>query len=267
MFVVGVARSGTTLLRWMLEEHPRIAIPIESHWIVELARRRRRWSPKRQEEVLAEVLSNPKYRRWWMSEHEVRTAVRDQPSSYSGLVAAVFSVYAARRGKPRWGDKTPWYVRHLELLDELFPNAVFVHIIRDGRDVAASLAEMGERRSIAGAANYWRVAVNDARSAGLRIGPGRYCEIRLEDLIARPDATLRRVCTALGETYTPQMLSYTRRASALEEYDAGSRWWYRHLARPPTPGLRDWRSGLSASERRRAEAICAPLLEELGYGH
>jgi hypothetical protein len=263
VFVVGVARSGTTLLRWMLESHPRIAIPAESHWIVELADRRRGWSAQRQEEVLTEVLTNPKYRRWWMSEAEMRAAAGTLQPSYAALVATVFGLYARETGKARWGDKTPWYLRHLDLLNELFPDAVFVHIIRDGRYVAASLAE-GGGRDIVGAACYWRDAVRTGRSVGRRIGDARYCEILLDDLISQPQATLKRVCAAIGETYTPRMLDYPRRAWTLEQYDPKSHWRLRHLAKPPTPGLRDWRAGVSLVDRRKVEAICRSLLDELG---
>jgi hypothetical protein len=266
LFVIGVARSGTTLLRWMLEEHPRIAIPEESHWIVDLADCRDSWTPQRQEQVLTEVLTNPKYRRWWMSEHEVRVAVCDRaPPSYSALVAAVFGVYARRQGKPRWGDKTPWYAMHIDLLDELFPEAVFVHIVRDGREVAASLAEVGDRDPIE-AAQYWRKVVSRARDAGTRLGAARFCHIRLEDLIAEPEKTLRRVCAVVGETYTPGMLDYPQRAIGTFKYlEPKYRRTHRHLDKPPTPGLRDWRAGLSRSDCDKVEVVCGPLLEQLGY--
>lgn len=263
-FIVGVARSGTTLLRWMLEEHPNLAIPIESHWIVDLAGFRTDWNRDRQAQVVASLLNDPKYRRSWMSEAALQALAVEPLPSYAHLVEAVFGLYAAARGKPRWGDKTPWYVEHIGLLHELFPAAVFLHLIRDGREVAASLLEMGERPSAAIAAAYWCKAVRSAQNAGTQLGRC-YCELRLEDLIAAPESTLRRACGALGEVYTPTMLDYPRRASELERYDPRHRQLLRHLAKPPTPGLRDWRAGLSESECAELNAICLPLLRELGY--
>src|SRR5688500_7256501 len=79
IFVVGVARSGTTLLRWMLTEHPRIAIPVESHFIVDFAPAREDWGPRRQEEVLAQLLGDPKYHRSWMVEADLRAALEERP--------------------------------------------------------------------------------------------------------------------------------------------------------------------------------------------
>lgn len=266
-FVVGVARSGTTLLRWMLNEHPRLTIPQESHWVVDLAPLREPWSPRSPDAVLDRLLTTDRYRAEWMDEAVVRAAVRDRcPSSYPELVSAVFGVYADQRGKPRWGDKTPWYVNHIGLLAELFPQAPFVHIIRDGREVAASLMETGWHKGpIATAADYWRESVSGAREAGRALGPDRYCEIQLEHLIAEPERVLRRVCATLGETYTSRLLDYPKRAAVLANYAPRYQRWLRHLAKPPTPGLRDWRIGLSGSEREQVEAGCGALLEQLGY--
>jgi Sulfotransferase family len=143
---------------------------------------------------------------------------------------------------------------------------VFVHIIRDGREVAASLAELGERDSIEVAASYWRDAVRRARRAGMTVGPRRYCEVRLEELISQPQTTLKRVCAAVGEAYDPGMLDYPRRgAETLRYIEPRYRRTHRHLDKPPTSGLRDWRGGLSCSRCREVDAICRPLLEELGY--
>jgi hypothetical protein len=265
IFVVGVARSGTTLLRWMLTEHPRIAIPVESHFIVDLAPAREDWGPRRQEEVLARLLADPKYHRPWMVEADLRAALEQRrPAGYAEFVDVVYRLYADTQGKPRWGDKTPWYVRHVDLLADLFGDAVFVHIVRDGREVAASLIEAGwSRGPIASAARYWRRGVTSARASGSRLGPQRYFELHLADLIAEPEATLRRVCAAIGEDYTPRMLGYPRRAPEMASWAPRYQRWLRHLAKPPTPGLRDWRAGLSPADRAEVEAICRPLVDEL----
>src|SRR6476661_436967 len=125
----------------MLREHPRLAIPPEAPWVVEVAPRRRRWSRKRRAKVLEQILRHPRYSDWCLSEEKVRALVEERkPSTYNELVGLLFGAYALREDKPRWGDKTPENVLHVELLARLFPGAVFVHVIRDGREVAASLA-------------------------------------------------------------------------------------------------------------------------------
>jgi hypothetical protein len=266
-FVVGCPRSGTTLVRWMLREHPRLAVPPEAPWLVEFAPRRRRWSKKRQERLLDEILRHHTFAYWALTEEAARAAVaRRQPSNYAELVATLFEAHAERQGKPRWGNKTPENVLHIEFLDGLFPNAVFVHVIRDGREVAASLEEQGwSSPGLVGKAHWWRDLVTAGRRAGQGLGPARYCEIRIEDLIADPQDVLQRVCAAIGESYTPRMLEYTRRGGELDSWEESARRSHQHLGKPPTPGLRDWEAGVSADERDEVERICRPLLTELGY--
>ena len=174
----------------------------------------------------------------------------------------------AVQAKPRWGDKTPGYVEHLPHLAALFPTATFVHLIRDGRDVATSLAEWpwGPASPVAGAF-WWRRKVRAGRRAGARLGPGRYLELRLEDLIQDPESELRRLCTFIGEEFEPAMLEY--QGSAAEwmrrPQETLMAFTHPHLTKPPTAGLRDWRRGLTDGHQQAIEAACAPLLRELGY--
>jgi hypothetical protein len=251
----------------MLQEHPRLAIPPEAQWLVEVAPRRGRWSQDRRAQVLDEIVRHRKYADWPLTEAAARAAVeRRRPSSYAELVAALFAAYAGRQGKPRWGDKTPENVLHLEFLSRLFPQSVFIHVIRDGREVAASLADQVWASSgLVGKAHWWHDCVTAGRRAGQRLGRTRYCEVRLEDLADDPEGVLRRVCAAIGESYTAQMLEYTRRSGEMDSWTPESRRSNQHLGKPPTAGLRDWRAGVSLDEQAAVNRICRPLLRELGY--
>jgi Sulfotransferase family len=260
-FVVGCARSGTTLLRTMLDGHPQLAVPPESHFVVGLSPRW--WRPGRRP-TLDDVLAHPKVRAWDVDPVMLRArAEAADARAYPALVDAVFSAYAAEHGKARWGDKTPGYVSYLPDLARLFPEARFVHLVRDGREVAASLAEWdwGARTAVSGAF-WWAHKVRVGRRDGARLGPDRYLELRLEDLLADPEATLRRLCAFLGEEFAPAMLGYPERMAA-----AGGpvRRQERHLVRPPTPGLRDWRDGLSSRDQAAVEEVCRPMLAAFGY--
>ena len=130
-------------------------------------------------------------------------------------IAAVFAAYAAQRGKPRWGDKTPLYMQHLDLLDRLFPDARFVHPIRDGRDAALSFLAVppglmtegwGHPRDAAGFACQWAIEVRAARRLGARVGADRYLEVRYEELVADPDTVLRAVCAFAELEFLPRPL-------------------------------------------------------------
>src|SRR4029078_11008323 len=138
-------------------------------------------------------------------------------------IAAVFEAYAAERGKARWGDKTPLYMQYLPLLERLFPRALYVHLIRDGRDAATSFLEVpevimtaawGHPHDAAGFAAQWATEVRAARALGARAGSARYLELRYEALVAAPGAELRRACAFAGLEYDDGMLGYVGRTDS-----------------------------------------------------
>src|SRR5262245_8603807 len=110
-------------MRVMLDSHPRIAVPRETHFVVRLAIRNRRHPV-----TVDDIIDNPRFSELGLAPEVVREAVaRDQPADYPALVASVFGAYAAAHGKPRWGDKTPGYLAYMPLLLEMYPDARFVH--------------------------------------------------------------------------------------------------------------------------------------------
>jgi hypothetical protein len=183
-------------------------------------------------------------------------------------IAAIFEAYALEAGKPRWGDKTPMYMRHLPLLERLFPEAQYVHLIRDGRDAAASFVRMPEGtftrtwahpESPAEFACLWRTEVEAARELGRRVGRTRYLEARYEELVSDSDTTVRAVCAFAELPFEPGMLDYA------ETVDVSAKPHQQRLLQPPTAGVRDWRSELAREHTLEFEEIAGTLLEELGY--
>ena len=208
LIVLGVRRSGTTLLRVMLDRNPALAVPDESYFVPQLARRHR--GAVEPAAFLDDLRRLPTLVEWGLSPEVVAPHLR--PGMATGAaIAAVFEAYAAERGKPRWGDKTPLYMQHLPLLERLFPDALFVHLVRDGRDAALSFLSLptgimtegwGHPRDAAGFACQWATEVRAARALGARVGAARYLEIRYEGLVADPAAELRRVCDFAGSCST-----------------------------------------------------------------
>ena len=225
-------------------------MPPESHFIPRLAPRNRDTPFD-----LERILEHPQIRSWDVDADKVRaTAAEQHATSFAEAVDALFTTYARQEGKPRWGDKTPGYVEHLPQLASLFPTATFVHVIRDGREVATSLAELpwGPASPIAGAF-WWRRKVRSGRRSGARLGRHRYHELRLEDLVRDPEGELRRLCAFIGEEFDPAMLDYPQSADEWmrrpqETYMAFT---HPHLTKPPTAGLRDWRRGPQRSATRK----------------
>jgi Sulfotransferase family len=258
-FVVGCPRSGTTLVRTILDGHSRLSVPPESHFVVALARRGRRGAV-----TLDDIMAHSEFRAWNADAEVLRRWVdRAAPTSYRELVSAVFDWYAVSHGKNRWGDKTPGYVSYLPQLLSVFPDAQFVHVLRDGRDVVASLSEQvwGPERPVI-AALRWRRKVGAGRRAGARMATDRYIELKLEDLIIDPDTKVRELCDFLGEQFQPNMLEFAERARTLfaEDDEVTA-----HVREPLTTGLRDWRSGMSVREQGAVEALCHRQLVRLGY--
>ena len=198
LIVLGVRRSGTTLLRVMLDRNRALAVPDESYFVPQLARRHR--GRVDSAAFVDDLRRLPTLVEWGLSPDAV--ARRLHPGMTTGdAIAAVFEAYAGERGKARWGDKTPLYMQYLPLLERLFPRAVYVHLIRDGRDAATSFLEVpdgimtagwGHPRDAAGFATQWATEVRAARGLGARVGAARYLEVRYEALVAAPGEELRR---------------------------------------------------------------------------
>jgi Sulfotransferase family len=135
------------------------------------------------------------------------------PESYwwervAELFDRIHSDYAARRGKRRWADKTGRYALHIDILDKLFPDCQVVHVLRDGRDVVASHRQRFGYVAAVKATGKWPVYVRTARSAGGRLGAGRYHEVRYEELVTDTEATLRKLLEFLGEPWDDAVLDY-----------------------------------------------------------
>ena len=147
LIVLGVRRSGTTLLRVMLDRNRSLAVPDESYFVPQLARRHRgRVDPVAFVDDLRRL---PTLVEWGLSPDAVARRLRSGMTT-GDAIAAVFEAYAAERGKARWGDKTPLYMQYLPLLERLFPGALYIHLVRDGRDAATSFLEVPDGIMTAG---------------------------------------------------------------------------------------------------------------------
>ena len=221
--IVGSPRSGTTLLRFMLDSHPELAIPPETGFLKFGRNFRGRGDQLRQKFYRAIVDYADPHPSWadfeipaevfWAALNEINPF-----NIYEGY-RAFYRLYAHRHGKSRWGDKTPLYCLEMNVIRRVLPEARFIHIIRDGRDAALSLRQMwfSPGWTIETQAAYWRNCVLAARRAGM--GCADYLEIRYEDLILHARETLERVCSHIGFTYDDAMLNYyTRTPARLREH-------------------------------------------------
>ncbi|MEX1047626.1 MAG: sulfotransferase [Actinomycetota bacterium] len=267
VFIVGSGRSGTTMLRLMLDAHPLVAVPHESFfvpkWIEEwpqLARGGRldvdaALALARRDEHLEQMPVDP-------AEARRRLEALENPTAAEAL-DTVFRVYMESEGKETWGDKTPRNVTYVRKIARAFPRAKFVHLIRDGRDVWLSYkdADIGPD-DLRKASYHWRDRVTQGRRQGLPLGPSRYYEMWYERLVEDPERELREMCRFLGIDYDPAMPRFHERTP--RKY-ADPKPHQVNLRRGVTPGIRDWRSQMSAEDVRAYEAVAGPTLSAFGY--
>lgn len=274
VFIVGCPRSGTTLLQRIVDAHPEIAITPSVHWIRGYFRERKiRKQDPVTPELLSGLLENRRFARFRIPREALEKLVESGESvTYSKLLASIFDLYGKVEGKRLVGNKSATYVRRLPELHALWPEAKFVHIIRDGRDVCLSVINWRSAGSVAGhyatwvedpvstAALWWRRKVLLGQEGGKPLGPDLYYEVRYESLVAHPAEECAALCAFLGVPYDDAMLRFDERREGLDpDFER------RHPLMAITPGLRDWRSQLSAEDIERFEAAAGDLLDELGY--
>jgi len=263
VFLVGFPRSGTTLLDAMMSMHPRLAMTHEWRYIPELLQPRRDGTLRSAIDVIREAADMPMVGMQLVDVGEAERRVSSmEGASPADACRCLFELYAAAVGKPRWGDKTPRNLWHLDVLGTAFPDACFLHLVRDGREVAdANRDAPWGSRSLRYWSSQWATGVAAARAAGARLGD-RYFEIRYEQLVGDPKGTLQEVCAFIGEDFVDEQLAYQDAVAAYRDVLPAH---HHNLLKPPTPGLRDWRSRWTPRQRAAVEAIAGPVLDQLGY--
>ncbi|MEZ5061200.1 MAG: sulfotransferase [Solirubrobacterales bacterium] len=281
-FVVGLTRSGTTLLRMMLDAHRELAIPPETHFVPDVIKAVR--AEAGTDAVLAAFTDNRTWNDFGISTEEMRGRIEaDGGGGAAEVVRAFFTAYAERQGKERWGDKTPAYMLSIQRIGRTLPESRFIHLIRDGRDVALSQTAraLNEQPPPAEQAARWVKRIRKARDQAATLKGPRYVEARYEDLVREPEATLRRICEFVELPWDEGMLSYHERAAErLSEMAGELRQEGAHATqeagyrvdnhapttKPPDPSKLDkWRTQMSAEDLAAYEGVAGEMLGELGY--
>lgn len=274
IFLVGSQRSGTTLLRAMLTQSRSLHIPRETETIPAVSEYAadygqfnhayQRWFFIRDLQRSSATSRTDTFSAFDLSLEEAEAALlQAAPMDYAGAWRAIYTASAAKNGKARWGDKSPGYVMHVNWLANHFRDAVFVHIIRDPRDVVMSMRRAGWALSVRGAAQWWRMRVMAGMSAGREIGNRRYLEVRYEDLIRDPSRELKAICKKVSLAYEERMLRYFRDPFLVNE---GNRHLHMLLAEPVDPSRAyAWQREMPRRDVAEVETISADLMEKIGY--
>jgi hypothetical protein len=267
-FVLGAQRSGTTMLRLMLNSHPQLAVPHETVYVTQFYRNLQRYGDLALQAnvraLLSDIAAHPQVVKGRLIDDN-DAVLAQVPTTYAELIDAIMTCYAQAQGKQRWGDKTPYYTLDIDVLHNIFPHAKFIQIVRDGRDVALSQRKISWCSSNSfRLAEDWALKTTLCHKVGRVLGPDQYLELRYEELVRDPETVLRRICGFLGETFDAQMLHYHETATNVVPGES-LKWHLNSVRAPDASKVFAWKNAMPESERIIFEEIAGPTLEYFGY--
>ncbi len=271
LFIIGTERSGSNLLRVILNAHSGIAVPHPPHvmhWFGDLVDR---YGDLGDDSALARLvddvlaLLDTHIYPWEIAPTRDQVLAALPARSLYGVTAALYDLDLAHAGKRRWGCKSTFMVHHVDTVRAVHPGARFVWLVRDPRDVAAS-----SRKSVFSpfhpvlTARLWAEQQHAALDLEAALGPEVVLRVRYEDLLADSPGTLARICAFLGEAFEPAMLDFASTRAA-QKGAALSESWAKTAQPVQSSNSGKYRKDLSVTEIAQVEAVARPLMAELGY--
>jgi hypothetical protein len=278
LFIIGNPRSGTSLLRSLLNAHPGICIAPECGFLLWL---KPKWKDvplkdEKLEEFIQDVLRSRKFHTWNLSFMALKEELMQRSGfTFQAGAMAVYKAYARSKGKPEaWvGDKNNYYISHCGALLELWPSSTFIHIVRDVRDVTCSYRELAKKElkstfypnldtEPARIAEEW--LHNNREAMRVLDSSTQYFRVRYEDMVSDPTHTLKSLYEQIG--LAPQVdLSPTMHLTNLDEPQEFMDWKAK-LKEPVNNGsVGRFEQALSGPEIKEIEKIAGPLMAEFGY--
>ena len=284
-FILGNPRSGTSLLRIMLNAHPHIVAPPECGFLQWWHEKYQEWdrkdskNPNRVKEFVTDVMSSKKIETWDIKGLDIKECIAShRPSSYGELCLCV---YLAQASKSETNsntiksvvDKNNYYINHTEVLNKTWPEALYIHLIRDGRDVAASYLDLQDLESespyrpdltyeIEGIAREWSHNNQHIDSFLKSFSPNRSIRIKYENIIRDPETTLSDVVSFLGLTYSEEMMNYP---SHNDEPEATLDWKQNTLKEPDPSRIGRYKDQIEKSDINTFERMANESMIQFGY--
>jgi len=270
LFIIGTERSGSNLLRLVLDAHPHLFVPHPPHVMHFFGPLEARYGDLSRDPALrrlaADVLRlvEGHIHRWDFVPSVDDVVARAPTRDLFGVTAGLYEAARHHAGKPRWGNKSTFMVHHAERVLRAYPAARFLWLVRDPRDVAVS-----SRESVFSPFHPLRTATLWARqqAEGARLErdrPDHVLRVHYEALVGDPTATVARICAFLGEEPDPAMLAFHRRPAAKRSAGLSESW-----ARTGQPIMANrvgrWEGALSARELAQVEVTAAEPMRLLGY--
>ncbi len=269
-FIVGTGRSGTTLLQAMLSCHPRLHIPPETQFFSRFDPALQFADPLHPAETgryHAAITADPWWRELGLPESALSDALAQGHRSSRDLFLWLLRALSPDNTKPRIAEKTPHHEKYAKRIIELFPDAQFIHVVRDPRDTVASLRkeDWWRDKSVLMTARHCRRVYERMQQIDHALGPRRSHRVRYESLVSDPEAELRRLCTFLGEDFDPRMLQHDQRPDT--GFTPTEAAWKQLTTKPIDPTRHGrYRELLTDREIDTVErAVTPPVMANLGY--
>lgn len=273
IFMIGTQRSGSNLLRLMLNEQPGIVAPHPPHVLQRLMPLMPNYGDLGRNEnfsllvddVCRLVELNPvPWEGVTLNRADILGRCRDR--SLAAVFGAVYDALAEARGARTWCCKSLANIVYLDEIERCFGRAAkYIYLHRDGRDVAVSF-----RKAVVGEKHYYFIAKEWAETQRLalrlreRIGRRRFFSVAYEDIVAKPMKTMRALCRFLGKRFTPAMLEFYKSDEAKRA--AGSSDLWTNVARPlMTDNTKKFLREASAEDVRIFESVAGDVLDALGH--
>ncbi|RLF27775.1 MAG: hypothetical protein DRN08_01535 [Thermoplasmata archaeon] len=260
IFIIGCPRSGTTLVRVILDSHPNICCGPETHMFRDIEKFRKnilhRWNMLQPYGVDKKAI-NQKLKEFFLLFTEN---------------------YVSTKKKKRWAEKTPDHIFYVDLIDELFPDCQFINVIRDGRDVVCSYKERWGRKTFFNAIKTWNKTINLTLIYRKKFDKKRYMEIRYEDLISNPEMETRKMMKFIGEEWTPVLLEHHKiehdfwfkqhgKTQGHTSHDSREKHPMRHTPSQPifSSSVGRWKKKLNLIEKILVNILLRENLIKMGY--
>jgi hypothetical protein len=270
-FIVGVGRSGTTLLQGMLNAHPLITLPPESHffreYVVDEIKNQKAKRPDL--DRITEIFLNDTYlARLKLDIRKIMDPYYrgEKGFSYRALFLEVLEEYAKFQKKSIVGEKDPSNSHYITEIHEAYPNAIIVHVIRDPRDIILSRLKTVPRRK----ASFWRYIFNNqmtlknALQFGRSLPDSLYIEVFYENLVSEPQRTLKKICDKLNLPFHEAMLQFYKNSKDIVSEDEMA--WKKNVLKPlMADNIRKWEKGLTMWQVIAIERIFKNEMVRLGY--
>lgn len=268
IFIVGIPRSGTTLIRAMLSSHPRITISPETHYLSIWMRRLGHLDvgcPQGFEAFWREFVQTDQFSHLDIDPDTTRTRILGYgPVTHRTIFTGLMEGFAGKMGKPRWGEKTPRHYLHIDTLLEWFPKARVIYLVRDPRAVVSSmLATPWGGRDTEISVQEWLQCL---RIMGKWEEDERVHVVAYEQLVSDPEQQLRRICRFLDEEYSPAMGDRSQADLLLEKRQGWARQAVAEALKPLSQdSITKWRSNLSGYQVAVIEHLARREMLSLGY--